>query len=357
MQCTLCGMNIQIGESKCSSCGTPVQTNTSEFSPYLPGDDAIPYIPHESVMTTSPNEASRTTLSTPHASQQSHDASSLPDYSPQPSNAIVPQTQPAQQEPPQRPHHPVYTALLLTTLALLIIMGGGTTYYAIAFHPAELNAHATVVAQSVLAAQARATATANANSPQSIYNQITSKSPTFEDPLNGQHIGLWGNQGNGDTGCAFANGAYHIRFPARTSIFYCLTPGNEFSNFVFQVQVTIIKGYDSGILFRANDPEPSAYFFAISYNGLYALNVAEGPQYGTVLAFGRSPAIKVGFNQPNLLSVMAHGSDIDLFINKQFVKRVQDETYAAGAIGLVADSTIRVPSDTAFSSAQVWNLP
>jgi hypothetical protein len=339
MQCTSCGMNIQIGEAKCSSCGTPVQTNTSEFSPYLPGDDAIPYIPHEPVMTTSPNEASRTTLSTPHASRQSHDASSLPDYS------------------PQRPHHPVYTVLLLTTLVLLIIMGGGTTYYAIAFHPGVSNAHATVVAQGVLAAQARATATANANSPQSIYNQITSKSPTFEDPLDGQHIGLWGNQGNGDTGCAFANGAYHIRFPARTSIFYCLTPGNEFSNFVFQVQVTIIKGYDSGILFRANDPEPSAYFFAISYNGLYSLNIAEGPQHGAILAFGRSPAIKVGFNQPNLLSVMAHGSNIDLFINKQFVKRVQDETYAAGAIGLVADSTIRVPSDTAFSNVQLWNLP
>src|SRR5712692_4599348 len=123
MQCTSCGMNIQIGEAKCSSCGTPVQTNTSEFSPYLPGDDAIPYIPHESVMTTSPNEASRTTLSTLHASQQSLDVSSLPDYSPRPSNAIVPQTQPA-----QRPHHQIYTALLLISLALLIIMGGGTTY-------------------------------------------------------------------------------------------------------------------------------------------------------------------------------------------------------------------------------------
>jgi len=350
-------MNVQIGEAKCPSCGTPVQTNTSEFSPYLLGDDAIPYIPHESVITTSPNEASRTTSSTPHASQQSHDMSSLPDYSPQPSNAIALQTQPAQQESPQRPHYPVYTALLLIALVVLIIMGGGTTYYATVFHPAELNTHATVVAQGVLAAQTRATATANANSPQSIYNQITSKSPIFEDPLDGQHIGLWGNQGNGDTGCVFTNGAYHIRFSAKSFTFYCLAPGSAFSNFVFQVQVTIIKGYEAGIMFRANDPEPSAYFFGISYNGLYALSVAEGPQHGAMVAFGRSPAIKVGFNQPNLLSVMAHGNDIDLFINKQFVKRVQDEMYAAGAIGLSADNTIRAPSDTAFSSAQVWNLP
>ncbi len=348
MQCTLCGMTIQTGESNCPSCGSPVNSTPSEFSPYHLSDDAIPYIPDSS---------SSTTASTPHTLQQSHTTHSLLDHSPQSSPDTSLQTQPTQQESPQRPHYPVYTALLLIALVVLIIMGGGTTYYATVFHPAELNTHATAIAQGVLAAQARATAMANANSPQSIYNQITSKSPTFEDPLDGQHIGLWGNQGNGDTGCVFTNGAYHIHIAAKNLYYTCPAPGSAFSNFVFQVQVTIIKGYEAGIMFRANNPEPSAYFFTISYNGLYALGVSEGPQHGTILAFGRSPAIKVGFNQPNLLSVMAHGSNIDLFINKQFVKSVQNETYAAGAIGLIADNTIRVPSDTAFSNAQVWNLP
>jgi len=348
MQCTLCGMTIQTGVSNCPSCGSSVKSNTSEFSPYHLSDDAIPYIPDSS---------SSTTSSTPHTSQQSYTAQPLLDHSLQPSSGTAAQTQPTQQESLQRPHHPLFTALLSITLVLLIIMGGGTTYYATIFHRVELNAHATAVAQGVLTTQARATATANANSPQGIYNQITNKSPTFEDPLDGQHIGLWGNQGNGDTGCVFTNGAYHIRMSAKDFYYSCLAAGSAFSDFVFQVQVTIIKGYEAGIMFRANDPEPSTYFFSISYNGLYALNVAAGPQHGAILAFGRSPAIKVGFNQPNLLSVMAHGSNIDLFINKQFVKRVQDESYATGAIGLFAENTIRVPSDTGFSSAQVWNLP
>ncbi|HKF37752.1 MAG TPA: family 16 glycoside hydrolase, partial [Ktedonobacteraceae bacterium] len=199
----------------------------------------------------------------------------------------------------------------------------------------------------------------DANSPQSIYNQITSKSPTFEDPLDGRHTSLWDNQGNGDTDCVFTNGALHIHIAAKNLDYSCLAPGNGFSDFVFQVQMTIIKGYDAGIIFRANDLYPSsAYFFTVNYNGLYSLDVLyEGPQHGTILAFGRSPAIKVGLNQANLVSVMAHGKDIDLFINKQFVKRVQDETYAAGGIGLFANNPVRVPSDTAFNNAQVWNLP
>src|SRR5258708_40240053 len=159
MQCTSCGMNIQIGEAKFSSCGTPVQPDTSDFSPYLPGEDVIPYMPYSS-STTLPPAA--------YTSQQSHTAHSLPDHSLQISSETALHPQSAQQEPPEQPHHPVYTALLLVTLVLLIIMGGGTTYYAAAFHPAELNARATAVAQSVLAAQAQATATANPSSPQSI---------------------------------------------------------------------------------------------------------------------------------------------------------------------------------------------
>jgi hypothetical protein len=348
MQCTSCGMNIQIGEAKCSSCGTPVQPDTSDFSPYLPGEDVIPYMPYSS-STTLPPAA--------YTSEQSHTAQSLPDHSLQISSETAPHPQSAQQEPPEQPHHPVYTALLLVTLVLLIIMGGGTTYYAAAFHPAELNARATAVAQSVLAAQAQAKATANASSPQSIYNQITSRSPSLADPLDGRYFGLWGDQSQRNTSCAFINGAYHIRISANDFFYYCFAASNDFSNFVFQVQVTIIKGFEAGIIFRANDPEPSAYLFVISYNGLYALNISEGIQHGAILAFGRSPAIKVGLNQPNLLSVMARGRDFNLFINKHFVKSIQDNTYAAGAIGLGADNTMSTSTDAAFSNAQVWKLP
>jgi hypothetical protein len=349
MQCTSCGMNIQIGEAKCSSCGTPVQPDTSDFSPYLPADDAIPYIPYSS-STTLPAAA--------YTSQQSHTAQSLPDHSLQISSETAPQPQSAQQGPPERPHHPVYTVLLLITLVLLVIMGSGTTYYAAAFHPAELNARATAVVQSVLMAQTQATATANAGSPQGIYNQITSRSPSLADPLDGQHIGLWGNQRKGDTSCAFINGAYHIRISANDFFYYCLASSNDFSHFVFQVQVTIIKGFDAGIMFRSFNPQLIYYFFTFSYNGLYEFGSSRDLQGGgSVLAFGRSSAIKMGLNQPNLFSIMVRNSNLDLFINKQLVKSWQAESQGGGAIGLTADNTMHALTDTAFSNAQVWKLP
>ena len=75
------------------------------------------------------------------------------------------------------------------------------------------------------------------------------------------------------------------------------------------------------------------------------------------MAFGRSSAIKTGLNQLNLISVMLRGDEIDLFINKQLVTSLHDQTYPAGAIGLFADNTMNISTDTAFSNVQVWNLP
>jgi len=168
----------------------------------------------------------------------------------------------------------------------------------------------------------------------------------------------WGNQRKGDTSCAFTNGAYHIRISANDFFYDCLASSNDFSHFVFQVQVTIIKGFDAGIMFRSFNPQPIYYFFLFSYNGLYEFGSSGDLQGGgSVLAFGRSSAIKIGLNQPNLFSIMARNSNIDLFINKQLVKSWQAETQGGGAIGLIADNTMHALTDTAFSNAQVWKLP
>lgn len=346
MQCTSCGMIVQPGEAKCNSCGTPVPSNTSDFSSYLE-DDAIPYIPYE-------NSSLATSLS--YISQQKQTEQPILHHSPQSLPGANLQSKPARQEAP-RQQRPMYMAALLIELVLLIIIGSGTIYYAAALHPAELNAHATAVAQNVFATQTNATATAHANSPQSIYNQITRKNPLFVDPLDGQHSSIWGKHNQGDASCAFANGAYHIYLSAKEYYYDCLASGSEYGDFVYQVQATIIKGFYAGIIFRSNNLGTSAYFFGFSYSGLYSLNMAEGPQRGSVLAFGRSSAIRIGLNQPNLLSVLVRGSNIDLFINKQFIKGLQDETYEIGTIGLLANNTMHSPTDVAFSNAQVWNLP
>lgn len=348
MRCSSCGMSIYPGEAKCASCGTPAPSLASEFSSYLSSDDPIPYIPYS---------APTATTQAPLTAEQKSTAQTLLDSSPKDTSTLVTQQQQAQKRPSQRQLHPAFTGLLLLAITLLIVMGAGTVLYATILHPVELNAYTTAVAQGELTTQANATATTTANSPQNIYNLTTGKNPSFTDPLDGQHSGLWGKYSNGSSSCAFAKGAYHIQISAQETYYTCLSSVGDFTNYVFQVQFRIIKGSEAGIIFRSTNSIFASYTYTINYTGLYTLGIVFSSQHGTVLAFGRSPAIKTGLNQLNLISVLLRGDEIDLFINKQYVTSVHDQTHPSGAIGLLADNTTHISTDTAFSNVQFWNLP
>ncbi len=73
---------------------------------------------------------------------------------------------------------------------------------------------------------------------------------------------------------------------------------------------------------------------------------------GTI-ANGPSSAIKTGLNQTNVLAVVAKGSTIELFVNRQMIASVPDTTYIQGQIGIIAENTGN-DTEVAFSNAKVW---
>lgn len=353
MQCLSCGAEIQAGVARCPSCGTSLpltSPQTSETIPYDSDIETIPYVDHNPLTTT----LSAPSVSSTGATATTSSSSSL---SLEPEPGGVPQ-QILKEKRARRPGILRSTAVLLIVLAgLIVVGGGGITAYATFFHTVELHAQATVVTQSILTEQAQATATARANSPQSTYDRTTGMVPSFTDPLDGQHSSPWSNKVKGNTGCAFENGAYHLHIAPKDLYNYCLANGSNYRNFLFQVQMTIIHGLDAGVVFRTANPSLPSYVFTVTYNGLYALNVAVDPQHGRTLAFGRSSAFNTGLNQANLLSVLARDGNIFLFINKHFVAGASDNTYPSGAIGLVASNFPQTSIDIAFNNAFVWNLP
>lgn len=233
--------------------------------------------------------------------------------------------------------------ILILLVSLIIIVGGSFISYAGVIHPLQIHAQATSVINGIHIAQVQ-------SSPQYLYNQITSKTPTLNDPLDSQHE-TW----QVDTSCSFAGGAYHVLAVPTTDITpICLNGEQKYGNFIYQVQMTFIHGSVGGIEFRAADAQ-HLYSFAVSDNGLYFAEVVSGSN-GKILAYGRSASIKPGPNQPNLLAVMARGNIISFYVNKQFITSINDDTYESGMIGC----SIAIPTqdnfDAAFSHAQVWNL-
>lgn len=263
------------------------------------------------------------------------------------------QPSPMIQTVPRRQGISAGMTVALVLLALLVILTGiGFLFYATLFRVVSYRMQATAVVQNILTAQAQATIIA---SPQYVYSQVTKRTPSYTDPLDGQHISFWAPRQQGNSTCNFANDGYHIRIAPGDSFITCLTM-NSYRNFLFQVQMTIKKGSESGIMFRSSEQRNEEYVFGITDNGLYSVDVATGPQGGTILVYGRSAFINSGLNQPNLLSVLAQGSTFSFYINKHFVKSIHNNLYADGSIGFAAVNFLHINTDCVFTNVKVWTL-
>jgi hypothetical protein len=204
---------------------------------------------------------------------------------------------------------------------------------------------------------AQSTAT-SVNTPQAIYSRVTSSSPVFDDPLSKNDSYKWQEYTDpGGFGCIFTGESYHIYLQPYANL-VCIAEFTNFSDFAYQVQMTIIRGESGGIVFRVVDFNTSKfYYFYISPDGTYALALSrdEHSSHDRLLRSGSSSFIKRGLKQSNLIAVVASGSNIYLYVNKQYVTSVSDSTYSSGQIGVYAID-ITAPTEVAFSHAQVWNV-
>jgi mRNA-degrading endonuclease toxin of MazEF toxin-antitoxin module len=358
MQCTMCGATLSQETTICPQCHTPVSTSHAAASSYETGEDSIPYIAYGASREITP--ASPPEVNAQSSPPQTEDGLKTPVGS----QFIAPDSQAQQANVGVQPRRalPVGIVVLLIVLALLVIISGsGFTYYIVVLRPAEFNAQATAVVQTVLTTEARhATATASALSPQDLYSQAISGSPVLNDSLSSANTsGTDWPENSGQVGsCTYAGGAYHIKV-LQTSFFApCMSTSRSLSNFAFQVQLAI-NGDGGGIIFRDSTSTTNdirGYFFAISSVGQFALIIRQGASQSQTLQQGFSPAVNTGPNQPNLLTVIARSNTLYLYINRQFITSAKDEHYSSGGIALYAFNAGHL-TDVAFSNAQVWNLP
>jgi len=290
---------------------------------------------------------------------------------------------PQQPEPPRR-GLPRGMVIVLAVLAVLIILcGGALIYYSTVYHPAQLHAEATSTAQTqqtqvanatgtadtqatgTAVAVANATATANAQATafvvatqtalQNIYTSATSGTPALSESLASNTSSNWDvDQAQGGGGCGFSGGAYHASLDSKGFYFPCFANNTNFSNFAMQMQMTIVSGDAGGLIFRANGAS-KAYAWQIDTGGNYDLFVSRSSTQNTDLLNGSAPSFKQHTGQTNLLTVIARGGSIYLYINKQYVGNVTDSTYSSGQIGVLVNDHTN-PTDVAFSNLQVWRL-
>jgi type II secretory pathway pseudopilin PulG len=241
----------------------------------------------------------------------------------------------------------LYIGLVVLIIAVIVGSAGIIVANRIASDKARTSSlAATATAQSI--ATATATATPAPYPP-------TNGKLVLDDPLTRPY--QWDVHPTGSAGgsCQFSNGAYHVS-ESKTSLFYSCSESTDYSNFAFEVQMTIIHGDCGGIAFRVDVTGTKYYYFQVCESGSYGLYAYLGNPQKTLVNNEPSPAITTGLNQLNTIAVVANRSMLDLYVNHQKIAGISDSTdTSTGYITLVADA-LNSSTEVAFSNAKVWTL-
>lgn len=223
---------------------------------------------------------------------------------------------------------------------------------------ARIVASATAQALPTVTAQAQSDqATVTATTMEAQLTQDTSGTPDLDDPLTDNSLGnQWDTiyADNNASGCNFINSEYEVQEVRQDFLQTCFADATNFSQFVYQVTLTINSGSEGGLIFRANQSRSQYYLFRIDVNGTYALDLYNGSSY-TLLTSGTSDAIETGTGESNDLVVIADQSAISLFVNENYIDGVTSHTLTSGEIGVAAVDT-NLPAAVDFSNAEVWKL-
>jgi serine/threonine protein kinase len=235
---------------------------------------------------------------------------------------------------------PKRRASLVIAIVLLLIVGGAlTTRF--------------VNNQIIINNNAHATATIVAENPDPYPPAGTL---AFVDPLS--HPKAWSSDSDTVFGgqCQFVNGVYQISQSLTSKYFVC-DESKQYSNFTFEVKMTINQGDCGGLVIRGNSDSSNLYLFRVcqdSYCYFFKYESHSGSDTAA-LASGNSSAINQGTGQANTIAVVAKGSHFDLYVNGQKIGSVSDSVYSQGYIGLIADAPNNATTVT-YQDARLWTL-
>jgi len=252
--------------------------------------------------------------------------------------------------------------LLLTSVVLLIIVSSGVLFYSavnnqIAASDASSQAIATAIARATSFAQATAQAIAIPNPYPPNTGNLVLNDP-LSDNSQGHNWQVAATQGN--NACQFANRAYQSANDNTSTNLYngtvCFAEHTDFSNFTFQVQITLVQGLCGGIVFRGDSKANNFDRFVICSNAWYDFRQCSGGYCDVVFVNGLSPAINTALGTTNTLAVVANGPVITIYVNGKQVVSATDSGFSQGQIGLVTSGYNSTLTIATFRNARVWAM-
>ncbi|GHO51444.1 hypothetical protein [Ktedonospora formicarum] len=156
--------------------------------------------------------------------------------------------------------------------------------------------------------------------------------------------------------CASEKGEYHVTVPKAPFFHLCYAQTAPYKDLDYEIELKIVQGDCGALVLRANKILEKFYFFRICQNGSFQfLRYDKKGELGYAHKSEPSDKIHIGLGKTNLIAISARDKMFTLYINKQQVGKVEDDTYSNGQIGIAADcDDDQSTTDVIFSNLKVW---
>jgi hypothetical protein len=148
----------------------------------------------------------------------------------------------------------------------------------------------------------------------------------------------WDVYDDGDTAAGYQDGEYRLAV-SRAQYVTWGDPNlaQEVTDLAIDVDARQVAGpvdNNFGLLVRYRSAEESFYWFQISGDGYYAVDMLQQGEFVTLVAWEASAAINQGIGATNHLKVVCAGDRFSFYVNDTFLTDVTDHTLRSGSFGL-----------------------
>ncbi len=167
--------------------------------------------------------------------------------------------------------------------------------------------------------------------------------------------GIWTLDTGRNAARTIAGGVLKIRVDESDLMQWSALDG-AYGDFYLEVDTVHVAGpVDNvfGVVFRMEDSE-NFYLFAISSDGAFSLGKFVGDKWFSLVKWESTDAIETGAGGENRLGLLAAGNEMALYVNNEELTRVQDNSFAAGQIALLAGTNDQAGVEVAFDNLWLW---
>lgn len=177
----------------------------------------------------------------------------------------------------------------------------------------------------------------------------------FQDPESG-----WDAYNDGDTLAIYSGGEYRLAVYTDSYVVWTTPePALDLADFAIEVEARQVEGpldNNLGLLIRYQEDDDSFYWFQISSDGYFSVDLREGGDWISLVGWEASPAIEQGLNATNRLRLASRDNEFTFYVNDSPVTTLVDGAYAAGNIGLAAGTFDEPGVVVHFDNLKVYAL-